>query len=84
MEGDDGEPEVKLASGPSTAFMWEVVKVKGKRMTGGVNPLQTGQEGNGKEAIAPNCSLGKAHTCATAASPPIVSAILKQDSSNPA
>lgn len=39
MDKDDGEPEVKLASGPSTAFTGEVVKIKGKRMTREGEPI---------------------------------------------
>lgn len=60
--GEDGIPEVTLASGPLTSFKGEVEqKIKDKKMTLGVSRWQTGQEGHGKEATAQNCSPGKAN-----------------------
>ena len=59
--GEDGVPEVTLASGPLTSFKGEVEqKIKGKKMTLSVSHWQTGQEGRGKEATAQNCSPGNA------------------------
>lgn len=81
---EDGEQEVKLESPPWTAFKGEMEKLKGKETTQRWQPMADRTPGAWERSHCSKLlSEKRTHTCATAASPPIFSLVLKQKSSNP-